>query len=276
MQGHSYQVKDLFKALLLISANDAAISLAQATGSYAKGVAMMNAEAHHLQADDTVARRPNGLNAKGQHTSAYDLALFARQALTMPAFMEDRGHPGHEVPAVPEVLGHAVEPEHHAHLPRRPGRQDRLDHPGRSHLHRLGPAARRHAHRDGPALHPADRDDRRGPAAELGLRHGRQGHRRSARWPGRCPPGRRPRTRRPTAASPAAPEPREPPRGIAAIGHRRPEARRPAGRPAGSAGRLPHGAAHGGERRPAPRGAGGRGLVVLLRRRPRGGSRPGP
>jgi D-alanyl-D-alanine carboxypeptidase (penicillin-binding protein 5/6) len=87
-QGHRYQVKDLFKALLLISANDAAISLAQATGSYAKGVAMMNAEAHRLQADDTVARRPNGLNAKGQHTSAYDLALFARQALTMPGFLK--------------------------------------------------------------------------------------------------------------------------------------------------------------------------------------------
>jgi D-alanyl-D-alanine carboxypeptidase (penicillin-binding protein 5/6) len=87
-EGHSYRVKYLFKALLLISANDAAISLAQATGSYAKGVAMMNAEAHRLQADDTVARRPNGLNAKGQHTSAYDLALFARQALTMPAFMK--------------------------------------------------------------------------------------------------------------------------------------------------------------------------------------------
>jgi D-alanyl-D-alanine carboxypeptidase (penicillin-binding protein 5/6) len=47
----------------------------------------MNAEAHLLQADDTVAKRPNGLNAKGQHTSAYDLALFARQALSMPEFM---------------------------------------------------------------------------------------------------------------------------------------------------------------------------------------------
>jgi D-alanyl-D-alanine carboxypeptidase (penicillin-binding protein 5/6) len=80
-------VSDLFQALLLISANDAAISLAQATGSYTRGVAMMNAEAHRLQADDTVARRPNGLNARGQHTSAYDLALFARQALTMPEFM---------------------------------------------------------------------------------------------------------------------------------------------------------------------------------------------
>jgi serine-type D-Ala-D-Ala carboxypeptidase (penicillin-binding protein 5/6) len=88
IQGRRYPVHDLFKALLLISANDAAIALAQATGSYGKGVAMMNAEAHRLQAYDTVARTPNGLPAKGQHTSAYDLALFARQALTMPEFRQ--------------------------------------------------------------------------------------------------------------------------------------------------------------------------------------------
>ena len=60
---------------------------------------MMNAEAHHLQAYDTVARTPNGLPAKGQHTSAYDLALFARQALTMPEFLQDRGDAGRHVPA---------------------------------------------------------------------------------------------------------------------------------------------------------------------------------
>jgi serine-type D-Ala-D-Ala carboxypeptidase (penicillin-binding protein 5/6) len=88
IQGRSYQVHDLFKALLLISANDAAIALAQATGSYGKAVAMMNAEAHHLQADETVARTPNGLPAKGQYSSAYDLALFARQALTIPQFLK--------------------------------------------------------------------------------------------------------------------------------------------------------------------------------------------
>jgi len=87
--GHTYRVSDLFKAMLMISANDAAIALAQATGSYAKGMAMMNAEAHHLRADDTVAVTPNGLDARGQHVSAYDEALFARQALAIPAFMHD-------------------------------------------------------------------------------------------------------------------------------------------------------------------------------------------
>jgi serine-type D-Ala-D-Ala carboxypeptidase (penicillin-binding protein 5/6) len=93
VKGHAYPVADLFQALLLISANDAAIALAQATGSYAKGVAMMNAEARRLQADDTVAVRPNGLNARGQRSSAYDLALFARQALTMPEFMRIEATP---------------------------------------------------------------------------------------------------------------------------------------------------------------------------------------
>jgi D-alanyl-D-alanine carboxypeptidase (penicillin-binding protein 5/6) len=33
--------------------------------------------------------RPNGLDAPGQHVSAYDEALFARQALAVPAFMHD-------------------------------------------------------------------------------------------------------------------------------------------------------------------------------------------
>jgi D-alanyl-D-alanine carboxypeptidase (penicillin-binding protein 5/6) len=89
--GEPYRVSDLFKALLMISANDAAIALVQATGSYAKGMAMMNAEARHLQADDTVAVTPNGLDAKGQHVSAYDEALFARQALAVPEFMQDEG-----------------------------------------------------------------------------------------------------------------------------------------------------------------------------------------
>ncbi len=88
VKGRSYRVSDLFNALLLISANDAAIALAQATGSLARGVALMNAEARHLQAYDIDARDPNGLDAPGQHVSAYDEALVAREALSMPAFMK--------------------------------------------------------------------------------------------------------------------------------------------------------------------------------------------
>jgi serine-type D-Ala-D-Ala carboxypeptidase (penicillin-binding protein 5/6) len=85
--GSNYQVSSLFTALLTISANDAAIALAQATGSLGSGIALMNAEAHHLQAYDIAAKDPNGLDAPGQHVSAYDLALVARAALKEPAFL---------------------------------------------------------------------------------------------------------------------------------------------------------------------------------------------
>jgi serine-type D-Ala-D-Ala carboxypeptidase (penicillin-binding protein 5/6) len=85
--GRSYTISSLFQALLTISANDAAVALTQATGSFNGGMALINAEAHKLQADDTVAKQPNGLDAPGQHTSAYDEALIARQALASPAFL---------------------------------------------------------------------------------------------------------------------------------------------------------------------------------------------
>jgi serine-type D-Ala-D-Ala carboxypeptidase (penicillin-binding protein 5/6) len=88
LPGHAYKISELFTALLTISANDAAVALTQAVGSFSQGMAVINAEARHLQADDTVAVQPSGLDAPGQHTSAYDLALIARQALRMPAFLK--------------------------------------------------------------------------------------------------------------------------------------------------------------------------------------------
>ncbi len=86
--GHKYKVADLFRALLLISANDAAVALTEATGSFDRGMALINAEAHRLRAYDVVAKQPNGLPAPGQYVSAYDEALIARQALSIPAFMK--------------------------------------------------------------------------------------------------------------------------------------------------------------------------------------------
>jgi serine-type D-Ala-D-Ala carboxypeptidase (penicillin-binding protein 5/6) len=102
--GHRYKVSDLFNALLLISANDAAVALAQATGSLAKGMALINAEAHHLQAYDVVAKQPNGLPATGQVTSAYDQALIARQALRTPAFMKYDSTLSAEFPVTPHEM----------------------------------------------------------------------------------------------------------------------------------------------------------------------------
>ncbi|MBX6383665.1 MAG: D-alanyl-D-alanine carboxypeptidase, partial [Microbispora sp.] len=81
-----YTVDDLMRALLMVSANDAAVALAEANGGLKKTLADMNKEAHRLQAYDTVAKTPNGLDAPGQRSSAYDLALIARAGLAMPDF----------------------------------------------------------------------------------------------------------------------------------------------------------------------------------------------
>ncbi len=84
--GQPYKLNDLMTAMLMMSANDAAVALADANGGLPKTLAQMNAEAAYLQADDTVAKTPNGLDAAGQSSSAYDLALFFRAGLAQPQF----------------------------------------------------------------------------------------------------------------------------------------------------------------------------------------------
>jgi D-alanyl-D-alanine carboxypeptidase (penicillin-binding protein 5/6) len=83
-----YPVSELFTAMLVVSGNDAANALATANGGLPKTVAEMNAEAQRLQAFDTVARNTSGLDAPGQRSSAYDLALIARAGMQLPLFRE--------------------------------------------------------------------------------------------------------------------------------------------------------------------------------------------
>ncbi len=84
--GQRYTVQDLFYGLMLPSGNDAAIALSEANGGVRRTVREMNAVARALQANDTVAKTPNGLHRPGQVSSAYDLALIARAGLARPDF----------------------------------------------------------------------------------------------------------------------------------------------------------------------------------------------
>ncbi|MDN5794567.1 MAG: hypothetical protein L0H79_02305 [Intrasporangium sp.] len=97
--GNPYPVRSLFEAMLMLSANDAAYGLADAGGGYDKTLALMNAKARQLCAFDTVALDPSGLDEPGQHSSAYDLALFGRAAMALRDFrkyitMRDAVFPG--------------------------------------------------------------------------------------------------------------------------------------------------------------------------------------
>ncbi|WP_242618933.1 D-alanyl-D-alanine carboxypeptidase family protein [Actinomadura fibrosa] len=89
-----YKVSDLFHALMMMSANDAAVTLSEADGGMRKTLADMNAEARRINARDTLAGSPNGLDkdlglsVKTQHTSAYDLALILREGLKNAEYRE--------------------------------------------------------------------------------------------------------------------------------------------------------------------------------------------
>ena len=84
--GVTYTVKQLFNGMMLPSGNDAARALAHANGGIAETVAQMNEVAASIGALDTVAKTPNGLDEKGQVSSAFDLALIARAGLERSDF----------------------------------------------------------------------------------------------------------------------------------------------------------------------------------------------
>ena len=84
--GVTYTNEQLFYGMMLPSGNDAARALAHSNGGMKKTIAQMNEVAASIGALDTVAKTPNGLDKKGQHSSAFDLALIAMRGLPNPEF----------------------------------------------------------------------------------------------------------------------------------------------------------------------------------------------
>jgi serine-type D-Ala-D-Ala carboxypeptidase (penicillin-binding protein 5/6) len=84
--GSPYTAHQLFLGMMLSSGNDAANALANAAGGVPTTVALMQQEATSLGAYDTTVRDPSGLDAPGQRSSAYDLALIARAAMQREDF----------------------------------------------------------------------------------------------------------------------------------------------------------------------------------------------
>ncbi|MEU8227300.1 D-alanyl-D-alanine carboxypeptidase family protein [Kribbella sp. NPDC048915] len=85
--GLRYTVDQLFEGMFLASGNDAVNALCMHDqGGVKATIRRMNAKAKELGALDTTVTDPTGLDADGQYSSAYDLALFARAGLKRPDF----------------------------------------------------------------------------------------------------------------------------------------------------------------------------------------------
>ena len=89
-EGEQMTVRDLLKAVAVVSANDGAVALAELVAGSEEGfVALMNQRAAELGMADTTFVNCTGLPAAGHLTSAYDIALMSRELiLNHPAIRE--------------------------------------------------------------------------------------------------------------------------------------------------------------------------------------------
>jgi D-alanyl-D-alanine carboxypeptidase (penicillin-binding protein 5/6) len=86
--GEKVAMSDLLFALMLESQNDAACAIAEGiAGSIEEFCALMNKKAIEMGATDTVFETPNGLDKGNHHSTAYDMALITRYALSKPEFV---------------------------------------------------------------------------------------------------------------------------------------------------------------------------------------------
>ncbi|MBS5842563.1 MAG: D-alanyl-D-alanine carboxypeptidase [Clostridiales bacterium] len=88
-EGETISLHDLLYGLLLNSGNDAAVAIAEHIGgTVADFCNMMNDRASKIGATNTNFKSPHGLDLDGHYTTAYDLALIAKEAYKQPLFRE--------------------------------------------------------------------------------------------------------------------------------------------------------------------------------------------
>ncbi|NIA24677.1 MAG: D-alanyl-D-alanine carboxypeptidase [Gammaproteobacteria bacterium] len=87
VEGEVWTLRDLLTALLVRSANDAAIAVAEGVGGSVEDfVVLMNDKAHDLGLENTQFVNPHGLDVPGHFTSARDLLTMTRAAMKNPLF----------------------------------------------------------------------------------------------------------------------------------------------------------------------------------------------
>jgi len=87
-EGETYTVHDLWLGVFLKSGNDAVHVLSAMNQGVKQTVEDMQAHAEELQALDTHVVSPDGYDAEGQVSSAYDLTLIARSGMQKKDFRE--------------------------------------------------------------------------------------------------------------------------------------------------------------------------------------------
>lgn len=99
--GETLSVRNLLYCMMVKSANEAALALADyiGGGSVAEFVQMMNDFVMDMGCENTHFDNPHGLDSPGQYTTARDLAMITKHALTLPLFEEIVNTVNYKLPA---------------------------------------------------------------------------------------------------------------------------------------------------------------------------------
>ena len=87
--GEKMSVTDLFKGVAIASGNDAVVALAEkVAGTEQAFVDMMNKRAQELGLKNTNFKNPHGLDATNHYSSAYDMAMIAKELVKHDKVLE--------------------------------------------------------------------------------------------------------------------------------------------------------------------------------------------
>ena len=87
--GEKMKVEDMFKGIAVASGNDAVVALAEAVaGTTDEFVKLMNAKVQELGLKDTNFKNPHGLDDANHYSSAYDMAMIARELVKHEKVLE--------------------------------------------------------------------------------------------------------------------------------------------------------------------------------------------
>ena len=87
--GDRLSLKELLEGMMLCSGNDGSMAVAEGVaGNVNAFVSLMNLKAKEIGAINTNFKNPHGLRAPSHYTTALDLALIARYAMTNPKFAQ--------------------------------------------------------------------------------------------------------------------------------------------------------------------------------------------
>lgn len=107
--GEKQTLENLTYGLMLKSGNDAAVAIAEYLGGSVEAFALlMNKKAREIGAVNTNFENPHGLDSENHYTTAYDLALIAREAMKNKLFSKIVATRTYTIPNPNEKWGRAL------------------------------------------------------------------------------------------------------------------------------------------------------------------------